>query len=140
MKIFFDTNVLISAYTARGLSADLLRLVLAEHELLTGEVNLGEFRQTLRVRFKVPAAQVTRAEHGLREHTIVPKPQDVLPLKIRDADDAFVLASAVLGGADVLVTGDKDLLDIAHAAPLPILSPRGCWELLRGRSGRSTAL
>ena len=37
MRVFFDTNVLISAYTARGLSADLFRLVLSEHEVLTGE-------------------------------------------------------------------------------------------------------
>ena len=29
-------------YTARGLSADLLGLVLAKHELLAGEVNLRE--------------------------------------------------------------------------------------------------
>ncbi len=40
MKVFLDTNVLVSAFTTRGLSADLFRLVVAEHELLTGEVNL----------------------------------------------------------------------------------------------------
>jgi len=29
------------------------------------------------------------------------------------------------------VTGDRDLLKIADAAPLPILSPRGFWEFVR---------
>ncbi len=132
MRVFFDTNVLISAYTARGLSADLFRLVLTEHEVLTGEVNLEEFRRVLGRRFRVPASELARAEQELREQTIVPKPRETLALEIRDADDAWVLTSAVLAEADVLVTGDKDLLDVAEAAPLPILSPRDCWRWLRG--------
>ena len=132
MKVFFDTNVLISAYTARGLSADLFRLVLTEHELLTGEVNLLEFRRVLGQHFRVPVAEVALAERELREHTIIPKPGAILDLKIRDNDDAWVLASAVLAQSDALVTGDKDLLDVAESSPIPILSPRDCWQWLRG--------
>ena len=132
MRVFFDTNVLISAYTARGLSADLFRLVLSEHEVLTGEVNLQEFNRVLGQRFRVPAAEVTRAERELREQTIVPKPSARPAREIRDPDDVCVLASAVEGQADVLVTGDKDLLDVARAAPISILSLRECWQWLRG--------
>lgn len=131
MKVFFDTNVLISAYTARGLSADLFRLVLSEHEVLTGEVNLHEFRRVLRQRFRVPTSDVARAEAELRDQTIVPKPDAPLDVAIRDDDDQWVLASAVAGPADVLVTGDRDLLDVAETAPLPILNPRDCWQRLR---------
>ena len=132
MRVFFDTNVLISAYTAHGFSADLFRLVMTEHRILTGEVNLEEFRWVLARRFRVPASEVAQAERELREQTIIPKPRETLALKLRDDDDAWVLASAVAGEADALVTGDKDLLDAAEAAPLPILSPRDCWRWLRG--------
>jgi predicted nucleic acid-binding protein len=52
-------------------------------------------------------------------------------MKVRDPDDAWVLASAVASGADVLVTGDKDLLSIAKHAPLKVLNPRQLWELLK---------
>jgi len=31
MKIFTDTNVLVSAFTARGFCADLLEVILADH-------------------------------------------------------------------------------------------------------------
>ena len=72
-----------------------------------------------------------RTGREFREHTIVPRPDKILELKIRDNDDAWVLAAAVLGHADALVTGDKDLLDVAELAPLPILSPRDCWQWLR---------
>jgi putative PIN family toxin of toxin-antitoxin system len=131
VKVFFDTNVLISAFATRGLGADLFRLVVAEHELLTGEVNLTEFRRVLRERFKVPPAEIALAEDQLRAHTIVARPAAPSDLPLRDPDDAWVLASALAGGAEVLVTGDKDLLSIAERAPPPIVDPRGCWNRLR---------
>ena len=133
MKVFFDTNVLVSAFAARGLCADLMRVVLAEHELQTGEVNLVELRRVLRDRLKAPARQIELAESLLRDQTIVEKPSRVLAIKIRDADDAWVLASAVAGGAQLLVTGDQDLLVLAAKAPVPIVTPREAWEQLRGK-------
>jgi putative PIN family toxin of toxin-antitoxin system len=134
VKVFFDTNVLVSAFTTRGLSADLMRLVIAQHELLTGEVNLAEFRRVLRDRFRVPPAEIRALEQQLRAHTVVARPTAPTELGVRDPDDAWVLASAIVGGAEILVTGDKDLLTIAAAAPLPVLDPRACWDRLRGRS------
>jgi predicted nucleic acid-binding protein len=70
----------------------------------------------------------------LRDQIVVPKPDEPHPLPIRDADDRWVLASAVAGKADVLVTGDSDLLEIAPQAPLPIVDPRGFWDMVRGGS------
>ncbi len=131
MRVFFDTNVLVSAYMARGLCADLLRHVLAEHELLTGEVNLAELRRVLGDRFHAPATLVAAVEAELRDNTIIPKPLQPSALPIRDPDDRWVLASAIDGQADMLVTGDKDLLTVADASPLPIVDPRGCWDRLR---------
>jgi uncharacterized protein len=131
VKVFFDTNVLVSAFTTRGLSADLFRLVVAEHELLTGEVNIIELRRVLQARFKVPPGETAFIEDQLRAHTIVARPSAPSDLPLRDADDAWVLASALAGGAEILVTGDKDLLSIAERTPLPILNPRGCWDRLR---------
>ena len=131
MRVFLDANVLVSAFATRGLSADVFRLVLAEHELLTGEVNLAELRRVLRNRIGLPPRTIGAIEELLREHTIIPKPDQPLPVPIRDPDDRWVLASAVAGHADVLVTGDKDLLHAAHPGPLRILDPREFWELSR---------
>ncbi len=132
MKVFLDTNVLVSAYTARGICADLMRHILVEHELQTGEVNLVELRRVLRARFHASPDRIATIEAELRDETIVPKPAKPSPLPIRDPDDRWVLASAVDGNADMLVTGDQDLLAVAHQAPLAIVDPRGCWERLRG--------
>ena len=132
MRVFLDTNVLISAFAARGLCADLMRLLLAEHDVLTGEVNLTELRRVMLKRFKATAAQVDVIEQLLRDQTVIPKPAALLSLKVRDADDAWVLASAVAGAADLLVSGDQDLLVLASRVPLPIVSPRDAWHRVRG--------
>lgn len=131
MRVFLDTNVLVSAFTARGLSADLMRLVLAEHELLTGEVNLQELRRVLGSRFGASEEQLRDVESQLRDHTIVPRPSSPADMSIPDPDDLWVVASATAGQADMLVTGDRDLLDVTGKRPLPILSPRSAWEMLR---------
>ena len=131
MRIFLDTNVLVSAYATRGICADLMRHILAEHELLSGEVNLVELRRVLTRTFRAPADAVASIEAELREQTIIPEPRRPSPLPIRDPDDRWVLASAEAGNAELLVTGDADLLAVASASPVPIVSPRGCWERLR---------
>lgn len=53
-------------------------------------------------------------------------------IEVRDPDDAWVLASALAAGAEVLVTGDEDLLDLRDdVEEILITNPRGLWELLR---------
>ena len=131
MKVFLDTNVLVSAFTARGLCTDLFRYLLAEHEVMTGEVNLVELRRVLVDHFHASDHQMAVVEGQLRDQVVVPRPATAGSLRVRDPDDAWVLASAVAGAADLLVTGDKDLLSVAANAPLPIVTPRVAWEQLR---------
>jgi len=135
VRVFLDTNVLVSAFATRGLCADLFRHILTEHDLITGEVVIIELRRVLRDRIKVPAPVVTAIEQLLREQIVVPKPSEPHPLPIRDPDDRWVLASAVAGKADVIVTGDSDLLEVASQSPIPIVDPRGFWTMVRGGAG-----
>jgi putative PIN family toxin of toxin-antitoxin system len=137
LKVFLDTNVLVSAFATRGLCADVLRRVLLEHDLVTSELVIEELRRVLRVRIKLPESMIDEIESLLREHEVVPSPRTPADLAIRDVADRLILAAALDAKADVLVTGDRDLLDVAAAAPVPILDPRGFWTMLRGgRKGR----
>jgi putative PIN family toxin of toxin-antitoxin system len=131
VRVFLDTNVLVSAFATRGLCADVMRLVLAEHELIIGDVVLRELRKALRVKLKLPPATVTAIEDLLRESEVVARPRTPSDLEVRDPDDRWVLASAIAGRADVLVTGDRDLLEVAAQSPVRIIDPRGFWTLLR---------
>jgi putative PIN family toxin of toxin-antitoxin system len=131
VRVFFDTNVLVSAFLARGLCADLLRLVLTEHTLVTSEVVLDELRDVLSRKGRLPPAQIEAIEIFLRDQPIAPRPAQTLQLGLVDGDDEWVVASAVLIEADLFVTGDQGVLDCT-TPPLPLHNPRGCWEHLRG--------
>lgn len=131
MRVFFDTNVLVSAFLARGLCADLLRLVLTEHTLVTSDVVLAELRDVLSRKGRLPAQQVEAIEAFLREQPVAPRPSQTLELGLVDGDDEWVLASAVLALANLFVTGDQGVLACSNP-PLPLVTPRGCWERLRG--------
>lgn len=129
--MFLDTNVLVSAFATRGVCADVLRVVLAEHTLVVGEVVLEELGRALRRRIGLPPQAVREIDEFLREHEVVPRPAERAELPTSDPDDQWVLASAIRGRVDVVVTGNRDLLDIARVAPLRIVDPRGFWDLVR---------
>jgi putative PIN family toxin of toxin-antitoxin system len=131
VRVALDTNVLVSAVATRGLCADVFNLVLAEHELIVGEAVLAELKRVLRERIRVPVHVVAEVDNLLRqEATVIPKVEP-LRLRIRDKSDLAVLSEAVAGRAEVLVTGDKDLLDLPIAAPVQVMTPRTFWEQLR---------
>ncbi len=133
MRVFLDTNVLVSAFASRGLCADLLRHVLVEHALITGEVVLAELRRVLADRLGVPKTVIADVEALLREHVVVPRPRRAAAVQVRDPSDSWVVASALEGRADVLVSGDHDLPDLRGRVSLAIASPRQFWEMSRGR-------
>ena len=132
MIVSFDTNVLVSAVATRGLCADIVNSALAEHQLIVGGTVLREMRQVLRHKLRLPVAVVDEMETFLRQNATVIENAPGIGIAALDANDRAVLAEAVAGKADVLVTGDQDLLAVASRAPLKILAPRGFWELLRG--------
>ena len=130
MKVYLDTNVVVSAVAARGLCADLLHAILAEHVLVLGETVLTELRRVLRRKVGVTRETVQELEAFLRRYaTVVPAARGSIR-KGLDAADAAVLAEAATAAADVLVTGDRDLLAVVDS-PVKIATPRGLWELLR---------
>jgi putative PIN family toxin of toxin-antitoxin system len=132
VKVVFDTNVLLAAFATRGLCADLFAHVLLEHNLLVGEAVIRELRAKLRTKVKLPKKTIDEIEALLRDQVVVRTPTDHLNLGITDPDEERIVAEAMAGKADVLVTGDAALHKPGKRAPLPIVSPRGLWELLRG--------
>lgn len=134
MRVFLDTNVLVSGLATRGLCADVIRLVLAEHQVIIADVVLNELKRVLKHKIHLPGEQIQEILAFLESQTVQPKPISPFPIPVRDEDDQWVLASALAAKADVLVTGDKDLLDVAEEVRnLTITDPRGFWNLAKKR-------
>ena len=85
----------------------------------------------LRKRIGLPPRAVEEIDEFLREYEVAPKPATRASFPKRDPDDQWVVASAIDSRVDVLVTGDRDLLDIAAAASIKIVDPRGFWDFVR---------
>jgi uncharacterized protein len=137
VRFFLDTNVLVAAFATRGLCADVLRAVLAEHELLLSGTVLSELMRVLIDKMRVPEPTVREVVAFLRASASLADTPSPLPsVEVRDPDDAVILGEALASGADVLVTGDKDLLEAGEVPGITILDPRGFWELVRQQRSR----
>ena len=131
MRVFLDTNVLVSAVATRGIFADVLSAVLAEHQLVLGEAVLVELKRVLETKMNVPRPTVLETEAFLRREAVVISTARALEIELRDPDDLAVLAQALEGLSEVIVTGDRDLLDVDALIPIDVLTPRQFWERLR---------
>ena len=131
MRVFLDTNVLVSAFATRGICADVLTAVLAEHQLVLGEAVMGELSRVLEKKMKVPPSAVHETEAFLRREAAVISSGSTPGIALRDPDDVKVLAEALEGLSDVIVTGDRDLLDAVDVIPIDVLTPRQFWERLK---------
>ena len=131
MRVFLDTNVLASATATRGLCADVLREVLALHELVVSPPLFNELKRVLVRKFGLSKDIVSDVLELLREDTIFSKPGKLSDIQIKDKDDVIILSSALNGKADIFVTGDKELLKLRKVGRLEIVSPRNFWERLK---------
>lgn len=131
MRVFLDTNVLVSAFAARGLCADVFELVLLDHDLIVGRNVLRELDRALRAKIRLSdrrAAEIVDFVAGEAARVV----DDAEPANANvDAADALVLGEALAGQADVFVTGDAALLRLVTAGTLEIVSPRQWWAALR---------
>lgn len=130
MRIVLDSNVLVAAFATRGLCHELLEIVSKDHEIFISLEILGEVEGRLRDKLRVPVRAVAAAKEALETCVVespVPVPRDVC----RDPKDLHVLGLAAAAKADILVTGDEDLLVVRHYHLTEIVSPRRLYDRLR---------
>jgi uncharacterized protein len=132
VRVVLDTNVFIAAVVADGLCRDLVRVRVLPHKLLTSPPLLRELRTTLRNKFAVDPGELPLLSQLNEEGGIV-APGRLGGRVSRDKSDDAVLATAVTGKADVIVTGDDDLLVLKEFRGIRILSPRQFLQLLDSR-------
>jgi putative PIN family toxin of toxin-antitoxin system len=128
MRVLLDTNVLASAVATRGLCADVLREVLADHELITCPQIFTELRRILCDKFAVTNELIEDFIGLLQETAVCVAVSDLPKLTFKDKDDLGILAAAKDGNANVIVTGDKELQRLRQFSGISILTPRQFWQ------------
>jgi putative PIN family toxin of toxin-antitoxin system len=135
MRVILDANVAIAAVAARGLCEAVVELCLERHVIVFGETVLRDIADKLRRKLKLPEAVVSEFLAVLRLRSEIVVPDDVPPGTCRDPDDHAVLGLALPGRAEVIVSGDQDLLVLKTFKGCRILSPREFWEMERAGGG-----
>ena len=115
-----DTNLIVSAFlTRRGTPHALLQALYAgAFRLLLSDALQDEYarvlaRPRLVQRFALSADEVAAFFRFLARRAQPVTLQQPFSIPVRDPKDEHVLATALVGGADYLVTGDEDLLTLA---------------------------
>ena len=109
MRVVFDTNVVVAGVVAEGLCREIVEIHLPQHLAVLSRQLWDELVGKLREKFDLELEEPA----------------------CRDPDDDWVLATAVAGEAEIIVTGDGDLLDLGGFRGIAILSPRGFLERLQ---------
>lgn len=133
MRVFLDTNVIASALGTRGICEDVVRDVFSRHELVISELLLQELARVLLKKFKLPRDIVDSILVVLRMDGSLAEPTPLVDIQLKDRSDIPILSAAVNGGAEVFVTGDKELLRLAKVGSLLVVSPRGFWDRVAKR-------
>jgi len=123
MKVFIDTNVWIANFVTRGVCYDIVTYCGAEHQILTSEFVLKEVADKLRIKFKYPQEEIVSAQKTIRTGSVAVTEAPLENNVVRDKDDNHIIAAAVGAGADCILTGDKDLLDLKTVHGIPIIPP-----------------
>ncbi|MGH7686697.1 MAG: putative toxin-antitoxin system toxin component, PIN family [Candidatus Dormibacteria bacterium] len=125
MRVVLDTNVLISAYIFPGGTPEaVLRRVLAGGvEMLTSRVLLAEFGRILERKFGWDAAMSEDAVRHVARISSVIEPAEAIAVVVDDPDDDRVLEVAIAGGASIVVSGDRHLLQLQTFRGIRLLTP-----------------
>lgn len=135
MRAVLDTGILLAALITSGTPPDLIYRAWRKKafELITSEWQLDEFRRVSRypkLRKYLRSAEAGTLLNGLRRQATVLREIPKVELS-PDPDDNPLLATAIAGMADFLVTGDKrDVLSLGKVETVQIVTARTFADLI----------
>ncbi|HEB73519.1 MAG TPA: putative toxin-antitoxin system toxin component, PIN family [Nitrospirae bacterium] len=123
MRVVFDTNIFISALAIPNGRADeaMLRVVEGKARLPVSKAIIHEVLDVLARKFDRDKEELARVAVYLTEIGIVVRPRRKIRV-LSDDPDNRILECAVSGEADIIVTGDKAMLNLGEYKNVKIVS------------------
>ncbi|MBS3030242.1 MAG: putative toxin-antitoxin system toxin component, PIN family [Dolichospermum sp. DET50] len=116
MKVVLDTNIWVSAIIWGGIPDQILllreqqKLTIVMSQELLDELESTFNKRKLAPKLKALSLTVPTVINLIQESVIFYPIQQLNVPELRDADDNIILATAIAAKADVIITGDQDLL------------------------------
>ncbi len=131
MKLVIDTNVIIAAFATRGFCNDLFEICLYNHDVYISEYIINECEDKFKNKIKLSNNIISQIINFLRNDINIVVPEKVDDNVCRDKKDIPIIGTALSADAEIIISGDKDLLDLENYGGIKILSPREFWNLLK---------
>jgi uncharacterized protein len=129
VRVVFDSNVLISGLVFPGRQAEkaILRIIENQDQLLISKPIVDEVLKVLSRKFARDPEELSRVAVFLADLADMVRPRRRVRVLSDDADNR-ILECAVTGDADLIVTGDKAMLELGSLEGIRILSLRAYLE------------
>jgi putative PIN family toxin of toxin-antitoxin system len=130
VRVVFDTNIFISAFVIPGSQAEkaMLKIIEEEDSLLISKDIIDEVLSVLSAKFGRDREGLSHVAVTLSDLAALVKPARRVNV-FKDEPDNRILECALDGEADLLITGDKKILQLREFKGVKIVSLREYLEL-----------
>jgi putative PIN family toxin of toxin-antitoxin system len=130
VRVVFDTNIFISAFVIPGSLAEkaILRIIEQADSLLISKDIIDEVLSVLSLKFGSDREGLSHVAVTLSDLAELVKPARRIHL-LKDEPDNRILECAIHGKADLLVTGDKEILQLQEYKGVKIINLKQYLEL-----------
>lgn len=124
LRIVLDTNVIVSAIISDGKPRQLfLKGIEGQFSIVTSDLMLKELVRVLRrPKFKTSQSEIRRISRALLSSAEVVDVKSKLEVVKEDLKDNMVIETAYDGNADLIVTGDRHLLELENCEGIKIMT------------------
>lgn len=135
MRLVLDTSILVSSLLRKGTSPYLLYQAWREggYELITSKQQMDELRRVLhypKLQRYLNQTETQEVLAGLMTYALLAVDLPSVHYS-PDPDDNWIIATAIVGEADYLVTGDKaDLLALAMVENIQMVTAKCMLDVL----------
>jgi putative PIN family toxin of toxin-antitoxin system len=124
MRVVFDTNIFISALIFPGSQAEkAIHRILGEDLLILSPAIIKEVLAVLSKKFSRDREELAKVAVNLTDLAFIVKPETRFDV-LQDEPDNRILECALAGSADLIVTGDKAMLELGEFDGIRIVSLR----------------
>lgn len=133
-RVTADSNIYVSALQFGGKPQTLLDLAQdGQIELALSDGILDEALRILHDKFQRTPEYLRDVKAQLRAVTVYISPTERLDVVKADPTDNKVLECALSAGSEVVVSGDRHLLDLSEFRGIPVITVATFLERLQGR-------
>ena len=125
LRVVLDTNILVSAFFWEGNERKiLLKCKKRKLDSIISLEILNELEKVLKMKFKVPENKIRDYSKEILYFSEIVFPLGELDIVKEDPTDNIILETALIGKANILVTGNKHLLKLKKFKNIKILQTK----------------